>query len=182
MDCNTAQASILEQGADLSEAVREHLAGCHSCREFARLQQLLLDQEPGAGPAPALDRAVLDTAHRRLRRGWQFLASWRPAYRAAAAAVLAAGALYVLQQPRPQAPLSSDPLAAAVRHWAGAQVDLEVIEGGLDAAVAELGSMDPPAAGQEPALDADRAESWDGLMELEFDLYFASEYLQQAGG
>jgi hypothetical protein len=37
-----------------------------------------------------------------------------------------------------------------------------------------------PARGQDAGFDS--RESWDALMELEFDLYFESESLRQAGG
>jgi hypothetical protein len=178
MNCTTVEQAILESGGDLPEAGREHAANCPSCQEFARLQQALLDQEAGPEPSPALDRAVLAAAHRRLGRGWRGLPRLRPLYRAAAAALVLVGAVTLLRRCL-EAP-QRETLVAAARHWAGAQADLEVIEGGLDAALAELGSLDMPARGQDAGFDS--RESWDALMELEFDLYFESESLRQAGG
>jgi hypothetical protein len=185
MDCNTVERAILEHGTDLHDAAREHVSGCPSCQEFARLHRALLEQGAGAGPSPALDRAVLEAAHRRLRRGWRWLPPLRNVYRAAAAALVLAVALGILGRrwaaTRPQESVAgATPQSAAAHHWAGAQVDLEVIEGGLDAALAELDTMGASAPGEDASFDS--RESWDALMELEFDAYFESECLRQAGG
>jgi len=186
MHCNTVERAILEHGGDLPDAMREHVAGCSSCQEFARLQQAMLDQDAGPEPSPALDRAVLKAAHRRLRHGWRLLPHLQPVYRvAAAAALVLVGAVCMLlrRDPAPVQPgtvVTNVPQAVEAHRWAGAQVDLEVIEGGLDAALAELGDTGTAVSGRNAALDS--GESWDALMELEFDAYFESENLRQAGG
>jgi hypothetical protein len=61
-----------------------------------------------------------------------------------------------------------------------AQADLAYIEDELEAAVAELGGL----GAQRPASDGSGAgaDPWDALMELEFDVYFESQNLRQAGG
>jgi anti-sigma-K factor RskA len=185
MDCNTAERALVEHGGDLPDAVREHVAGYPSCRDFARLQQALLEQDAGAAPSAALDRAVVEAAHRRLRRSWRHLPRLRLVLRAAAAVLVLAATLSLLLRRRADRP-PTVPLATAAsptveaRHWAGAEVDLEVIEGGLDADIAELGTVDAPGHGSGAALDS--KEPWDALMELEFDVYFESESLRQAGG
>ncbi len=185
MDCDASERAILEHGADLPDAVREHVARCPACQEFGRLQQALLGQTLSSGPSAALDRAVRRAAHRRLRRGGWRLPPLRWVYRAAAAALVLVAAVGLLSRLRPavspqEAVAALRPPVVAPRHWAGAEVDLEVIEGGLDAALAELGSVGAPVRGA--AADAGSSELWDALMELEFDVYFESENLRQAGG
>lgn len=185
MNCDASERAILEHGEDVPATVREHLVRCPACQDFARLQQALLGHAPGAGPSAALDRAVLTAAHRRLRRGGWRLPPLRFAYRAAAAALVLVAAVGLLSRRRPaasppEAVAPVRPPVVATRHWAGAEVDLEVIEGGLDAALAELGSVGAPVRGADA--DAGSTELWDALMELEFDVYFESENLRQAGG
>jgi hypothetical protein len=72
------------------------------------------------------------------------------------------------------------PLAAPLHSWAVAQVDLAVIEDGLDAALAELGGVG--MQGQASGNSAEAPDRWDALMELEFDVYFESQNLRQTGG
>ena len=185
MDCNAVERAIVEHGVAVPEAVHEHLRSCPSCQEFARVQQVALSHVPDAAPSPTLDQAVLAAGHRRLRRGWRRLPAARAWYRAAAAALLLAGGLGLwLRQRPPTAPsLGGAPGADLVvqpRHWAGAQVDLEAIEGGLEAALAEMGTLGTPARGADAEVDSQ--ERWDALTELEFDVYFESEALRQGGG
>jgi hypothetical protein len=185
MNCDAVERALLEEGADLSAAVREHLQTCRACQHFAHLQQALLDHAASVVPAPALEQAVLAAAHRRLRRGWRRVPPLRSVLRAAAAALVLLGAigLWSRQRQTPPAAATAAPQvtsAAAGQHWAGAQEDLQVIEDGLEAALAELGTAGTPARGTDA--DVGSKELWDALMELEFDVYFESESLRQAGG
>jgi len=187
MNCNDVQRAVMESAGELPAAVQDHLRGCAPCRDHARLCAVLLSAEETPAPAAALDRAVREAAHRRLRRPrWRVLLPWRrPGLVAAAAAVVLVAVIAGLTRVAPERPGGSvarmaGQVTARIHTWASADVELAAIEGGLDAMVAELGDTGPVADLQEGASAG--AENWDPLTELEFDLYFESQDLQETDG
>lgn len=188
MNCIDVERAIVELGDEVPDAIRGHVSGCPACRQFAVLHQVLLVEVAGPVPAAALDARIRAAAHRRLGRGWRVLRRGRPAWLAAAAAavVVCAGVTWILGGPRPAGPLAAGrgPIAlrpaAGLHSWAVAQADLSAIEDGLEAALAELGSLGVQGPAASGSVDSD--EPWDPLMELELDVYFESQNLRPAGG
>ncbi len=182
MHCRDVEKAILQQGAAGDAAMRGHLAGCPSCRQFARLHQALLEGDLGPEPVPALDERVREAARQRLQRGWRLLSGRQAAALAACAALILGGVLWLAAAGRrpSQGAVETAEAAPAPRMWAHAQADLASIEEGLDAAVAELGGLGAPSA--SPGGAADAGDVWDALMELEFDVYFETQNLWQTGG
>jgi|GEM_PF-2917354 len=185
MNCMDVERAIVELGAEVPGAIHEHVAGCAACRQFAALHQVLLADVTEPAPAAALDARVRTAARRRLRRGWRRVPGGWGVWLAAAAAVVLVGVPWVLNGPRqagtaPGARAAAPPPASGFHSWAVAQVDLTAIEDGLEAALAELGSLG--AQGQTPNGSLEADEPWDPLMELEFDVYFESQDLRPAGG
>lgn len=178
MNCNQAERAIIQHGGDLSPDVAGHLRGCRACRDLAVFHGVLLDLGVGKAPPAALDRAILDlaAAGTSRRRASRRLVFPRVFWSAAAAAVLVFGVVAALVLRGP----AGGP-APEFSEWTKAVVDLDLIDLEVAEALAELsgqGEQNGDGATEgSPSAD----DLWDGLLELEFDVYFESERLRVGG-
>lgn len=96
MKCTDVERKMLEEGKELSEEVREHLAGCPSCRQFQAILSRMGEARQVCEPSREVDAAVLQMASRELRKVREGQSAPRRVFRmlvwtaAAACAVLVA--------------------------------------------------------------------------------------------